>query len=170
MGVRYDWYISEQLAPPDRFEVPTEICQQALYDRWLGYAPPGSCTLVSLVGTACESNQHGCSYIALCPTMRVPEVVTWHKDIVYECTWSLFTEIYRHNRAASSTGQRRIANVLMTGLATGIGGVSAARCAMQTALAVQDFTAAMGDKKKWSSLEWEQIDELDRPLKASRAL
>ena len=43
----------------------------------------------------------------------------------------------------------------MTGLATGVGNVSAERCAQQMALAVENFIDASENPEKWSSMEWD---------------
>jgi hypothetical protein len=61
---------------------PTAFVQNALYKRWKGFAPPGSCTIIPLRGSSFEDNIHGCAaYIALCPTMRIPEDLTWNREL-----------------------------------------------------------------------------------------
>ncbi|KAK7685450.1 hypothetical protein QCA50_011313 [Cerrena zonata] len=159
----FDWFISEALAPPGSLEVPTQLAQATLYQKWKGYAPPGTCTLVSLLGSVCEKNKHDCAYIALCPTMRTPGSVSWNKEIVYNCVWSLLTALTNHNalvdeqQKSGSTGERRIRTVVMTGLATGVGAVSPIKFCQQMVLAIRDFVQASADPKKWSTLEWEDI-------------
>src|SRR5260370_40163144 len=81
---RFDYFLSEVLSPGDVL-APTRLAQATLYQHWKGYAPPGSCILVPLAGSACENNAHGCAFIALCPTMRIPEDVVWNREIVYNC-------------------------------------------------------------------------------------
>ncbi|THH11395.1 hypothetical protein EW146_g8063 [Bondarzewia mesenterica] len=103
----------------------TRHIQSALRARWWGYAPPSSCTIVPLPShlSGAPNNPWSARHIAVIPTMRTPEDVSWHKDLVYNSMWSLLVEIARWNEAASRGGQERIERVLMTGLATGQGGV-----------------------------------------------
>jgi len=151
----FDYYLAQALSPDDVW-APTGIVQATLYQRWKGYAPPGTCTLVPLKGTVCENNAHGCAFIALCPTMRIPEDVVWNREIVYNCMWSLLVSLDQHNQAAEiSRNGTRVHKVLMTGLATGVGNVSAERCAQQMALAVGDFIDASENPGKWRSMEWD---------------
>ena len=134
---------------------PTRLAQATLYEHWKGYAPPGSCTLVPLDGSVCENNAHGCTFIALCPTMRIPEDVVWNREIVYNCVWSLLNTLEQHNRAVELSGDgTSIRRILMTGLATGVGNVSPQRCAQQMALAVRDFIDASQNAGKWRCMEW----------------
>ena len=135
----------------------TWLAQATLYQHWKGYAPPGSCILVPLAGSACENNAHGCAFIALCPTMRIPEDVVWNREIVYNCVWSLLNTLEQHNRVVEISGDgTSIRRILMTGLATGVGNVSPQRCAQQMALAVRDFIDASQNAGKWSCLEWDE--------------
>lgn len=146
-----------------------------LYARWRGFAPPGTSTLLPLAGTPCEANAAGCAYVALCPTMRFPESVAWHHEIVYNCVWSLLVAIDEHNarveelerekQDGEGTGneekegkeERRIESVVMTGLATGVGRVPVAECAKQMALAFAHYHEAKTNPERWSSLSWNQI-------------
>ncbi|RPD57386.1 hypothetical protein L226DRAFT_161126 [Lentinus tigrinus ALCF2SS1-7] len=66
-------------------------------------------------------NAFKCRFVALCPTMRTPASVTWHREIVYNCVWSLLVAIDEHNARAANEpeGGGRIETVVMTGLATG---------------------------------------------------
>ncbi|KAH9940611.1 macro domain-like protein [Amylocystis lapponica] len=149
----FDYFLSQALDPDDEL-APTRLVQSTLYRRWKGYAPPGSCTLVPLEGSTCENNPHGCRFIAICPTMRIPGVVTWNREIVYNCVWSLLVALTEHNDAAEPTGRVKISKILMTGLGTGTGGVSAERCAQQMALAFRDFEDAASHPEKWSAMAW----------------
>ena len=79
--------------------------------------------------------------LALCPTMRHPCDISWHKDIVYNAMWSLLVEIERWNKVHAGQSDK-IYNVLMTGLGTGTGKISPQVCARQMALAVRHFTLA----------------------------
>lgn len=159
----FDQVLSDTLAPSENPNALTETAQAFLYKRWRGFAPPGTCTLIPLTSTPCETNPFECRFVALCPTMRFPASVTWHKEIVYNCVWSLLVEIDQHNiRAESNPDASAISTVVMTGLATGVGRVSANVCAKQTALAFAHFHDAQSNPEKWSSLSWGDV--LDRPL------
>ncbi|KZT70416.1 macro domain-like protein, partial [Daedalea quercina L-15889] len=167
----FDYYLARELAPPGQLEAPTRIAQATLYRRWRGYAPPGTCTLVPLRGTVCEANKHGCAYIALCPTMRIPETVTWHRQVVYNCMWSLLVALDQHNASAGGADSgTRIGKVLMTGLATGVGRVSAERCAQQMALAVKHYVDASEHPEKWSALEWRDALDYNAEVGETRSL
>ncbi|TFK80207.1 macro domain-like protein [Polyporus arcularius HHB13444] len=158
----FDQILTEVLAPADDQEALTRTAQTVLYQRWRGFAPPGTCTLIPLTGTPCHPNTFDCRYIALCPTMRFPSNVTWHKEIVYNCVWSLLVAIDEHNARAAEkdSGLAPIASVGMTGLATGIGRVSPAVCARQTAYAFAHYQDAKNHPEKWSSLSWDDIFEM----------
>jgi len=163
----FDYYIAEALSPDDVL-APTAFVQSALYKRWKGFAPPGSCTIIPLKGSSFENNIHGCAYIALCPTMRRPESVTWNREIVYNLMWSILVSLEQHNAALDDSMQVgtgvRIQKVLMTGLGTGVGGVSSARCAQQMALAVKHFLEASANPEKWSSMSWEDTVTPDEEI------
>ncbi|KAH9912763.1 macro domain-like protein [Epithele typhae] len=154
----YDAVLSEALAPASDPDALTRAAQTTLYARWRGFAPPGTCTLVPLTGTPCADNPTGCRVLALCPTMRIPSSVSWHREIVYNCVWSLLVAVDQHN-ADAGPGER-IRNVAMTGLATGVGRVPVEVCAVQTALAFAHFHEAKADPEKWSRLEWGDIMEM----------
>lgn len=125
--------------------------QDKLHEEWKGFAPPGTCTLVDLPQdwtsrdrepTARSKNVWGTQWLALCPTMRVPSNVTWDREVVYECIWSLLNAIYKHNRAAETSGTKMITSMCMSPLATGSGFVSEERWASQMCLAIRHFHAA----------------------------
>ncbi|KAJ8508539.1 hypothetical protein ONZ45_g9200 [Pleurotus djamor] len=162
----FDYFLALALAPEPKREnwlKVTNITQEALYSRWKGYAPPGTCTIVPLAGTICENNQHHCSYIALVPTMRIPEIVRWNKEIVYNCVWSLLNSLTQHNASTTDPAQK-ITKVLMTGLGTGVGFISAETFAKQTAEAFKHFWDAETHPEKWSSLQWADIDAYSREV------
>jgi O-acetyl-ADP-ribose deacetylase (regulator of RNase III) len=70
--------------------------------------------------------------------------------------WSILISLEQHNAAVDDSGSGvRIQKVLMTGLATGVGGVSSARCAQQMVLAVKHFLEASASPEKWSSMSWD---------------
>ncbi|GBE80937.1 hypothetical protein SCP_0306590 [Sparassis crispa] len=92
--------------------------------------------------------------------MRFPSSVAWHREIVYNCVWSLLVEIDEHNnRAAVDPQPFPIETVVMTGLATGIGCVSANQCAKHTALAFAHYHDAKTNPEKWSAMTWGDIAE-----------
>ena len=130
-----------------------------------GYAPPGTCTLIPLENTPCYPNTHSCRFMALCPTMRVPGNVNWNREVVYNCIWSLLNVLSQHNSRSISgisdndsnkrAEEAKIKSVLITGLATGVGGISAEKCAKQMAMAFADFNDASLNEEKWSSFNWD---------------
>ncbi|KAH9916949.1 macro domain-like protein [Epithele typhae] len=157
----FDQILTETLAPLEDQSALTRVAQAVLYERWVGFAPPGTCTLVPLADTPCSANRVGCRYVALCPTMRLPASVSWHKEIVHNCVWSLLVEIDRHNRqAAADASLAPIRSVGMTGFGTGVGGISAKVCARQTALAFAYFHDAKTNPEKWKSLSWRAISDM----------
>lgn len=168
----YDHYLSAAFQPSEKeYDALTRAVQATLYKEWAGYAPPGSCTLAPLPPRLIESNRFGCSYIAVLPAMRVPENVTWDKDIVYNSMWSLLASLARHHDAAVNTGEEpKIKTVLMTGLATGVGRISYTRCAEQMALAVKHFAEARENEDKWSKLNWVDVGILDIQVEKTRTL
>ena len=91
--------------------------------------------------------------------MRTPENVLWNREVVYNCMWSLLVSLDNHNQAANDD-ESRIRRVLITGLGTCTGGVSAKRCAQQMMLAVRDFIDASESADKWSSIEWDHAIDL----------
>ena len=126
--------------------------QKALRARWFGYAPPTSCTLVELPEDVSGpgKNPWGTRLIAVVPTMRYPEEVRWHRDLVYNCMWTLLVEIAQWNAAHGPDAQVR--TVVMTGLGTGIGKISVERCAEQMVLAVKHFARGVPEKADWTDV------------------
>ncbi|THH19316.1 hypothetical protein EW146_g1828 [Bondarzewia mesenterica] len=156
----FDQILSDVLAPPDDPSALTRTAQAVIYRRWRGFAPPGTCTLIPLSDTSCAANPFACRFVALCPTMRFPSSVAWHKEIVYNCVWSLLVEVDEHNnRAAADLQLSPIETVVMTGLATGIGCISANQCAKHTALAFSHYHDAKTKPEKWSAMTWGDIEE-----------
>ncbi|OAQ93842.1 phage tail assembly-like protein [Purpureocillium lilacinum] len=155
----FDDAISRAFSPRDDYLALTRVAQRTLYDTWRGFAPPGTCTLVRIpedFDPPRSRNVWGARYLALCPTMRTPQEVTWDREVVYESVWSLLVAVDRHNegvRARSSSHQDvEIESILMTPLATGIGRVSEERWAHQCVLAMNHFLEAKQRPDKWSSL------------------
>jgi hypothetical protein len=153
--------------------------------RWHGYLPPGSCLITSLPSASDvkdgggDRNPFGASCIAVLPTMRYPVDVRWHLDLVYNAVWSLLVELERWNAEAgvrnststhdgpdTKTTRRTIERVLMTGLGTGYGKISAARCAQQMILAIKHF--ARGGVPE--DAEWANVDSLIKEVNATLEL
>ena len=125
--------------------------QNVLREQWLGYAPPGSCTLVPLADDmAGTNNPWGARVMAVVPTMRVPADVSWNQDLVYNCMWSLLCEIVKWNK---NPNQDPIHTVLSTGLATGTGEVDHNQCARQMVLAAKHFQERLPVHPRWEHVE-----------------
>src|SRR6478609_7960199 len=75
--------------------VIVEHCQEYLYTIYNGYQPTGTCLVIPMHNFP---NRHNCRYIAHCPTMRTPSNCKWNKEVVYNCMWSLLSELRIHNR------------------------------------------------------------------------
>ncbi|PCH37712.1 macro domain-like protein [Wolfiporia cocos MD-104 SS10] len=147
----FDYYLSVALSPPKDIMALTRVAQAAIKARFYGFAPPGTCTLVPLPAVLRQNARFPhCRVLAVCPTMRTPEYVNWHRDLVYNTMWSLLTEVERWNEGASE--EERIRKVAMTGLATGIGGVDKEVCARQMVIAIKHFLSARSaeGRKKWA--------------------
>ena len=159
----FDDAISRELSPKDDYDWVTRKAQQVLYKKWRGYAPPGTCTVVSIEPDEAETkekNKWGCNYILLCPTMRIPWEVKWDREVAYECVWSLLCAVDTHNKDLKAVGkQPQINNILMTPLGTGVGRISAERWAGQCVLAMKHWVEAVENPETWQNLEWEKIFE-----------
>ncbi|KAJ8501937.1 hypothetical protein ONZ51_g304 [Trametes cubensis] len=131
----------------------TNAVQDVLHERYRGYLPPGSCELVPLSPALTASNALGCTVLATVPTMRTPESVRWHVDLVYECMWHLLSALWRWNKGERPPGARPVEQVLMTGLGTGWGQIGAERCARQMALAALNFAKGWGVRPRWDDVE-----------------
>lgn len=151
----FDHAISKTFSPPNDYHAITRAAQLVLYDKWRGFAPPGTCTLVEFP-EALKANNLGCKWVALCPTMREPQDVNWDREVVYECVWSLLCQVEGHNRRSSE----QIETVLMTPLAAGVGKVSKERWAAQTVTAMRHFVDAVERPQIWSSLQWDSIEKI----------
>ncbi|KAJ5952073.1 uncharacterized protein N7479_010486 [Penicillium vulpinum] len=152
----FDHAISMTFSPRKDYHALTRAAQAVLYEKWRGFAPPGSCTLVEFPDDL-KQNKYGCRWVAICPTMREPSDVRWDKEVVYECVWSTLCQVEGHNRAAK--GEGRIDRILMTPLAVGVGKVSKKRWAVQTVLALRQFVDAVERPERWGNLEWKEIGQ-----------
>lgn len=159
----FDDAISRALSPKDDYHWVTRRAQKVLYDKWKGFAPPGTCTVVPLIdeiggGSAASARDlpWDAKYILLCPTMRIPQPVQWDREVVYECIWSMLCSIDAHNKAAANESDK-IRSILMTPLATGVGMVPYKCWAEQCVLAIRDWVKAANDPEKFSNLSWAAI-------------
>lgn len=155
----------------------TYAVQDVLYEKYRGFAPPGTCTLVrfpeNMLVSASESegkdvetaagqgtnNPWGCKWVAICPTMRIPGNVAWDREVVYECVWTLLCEVEGWNRRQGHSSADRIRSILLTPLATGVGKVSPDKWAAQLVMALKHFVDAVERPERWSRLTWMDIDE-----------
>ncbi|KAL7815823.1 hypothetical protein V8C26DRAFT_401674 [Trichoderma gracile] len=167
----FDDAISRSLSPRDDYLALTRAAQAKLYEEWRGFAPPGTCTLLRIPDDfhARSRNTWGTKYVALCPTMRVPQSVTWDREVVYECIWSLLCAVDRHNRAVRNAKPQQqkhdeIRSLLMVPMATGVGGVSAKKWAQQTALALEHYLDAVTNESRWSALQPDDISAYAREV------
>lgn len=152
----FDDALSRAFSPKHDYLALTRHAQAALYKEWRGFAPPGTCTLIDLKTESLKDEPWGCRYLALCPTMKIPQKVTWDKEVVYECIWSLLTSVSKHNQSAvmSEPGScREIKSILMTPLATGYGGWSGAKWAAQLLLAIRHFVETTEKAEKWGVMD-----------------
>jgi len=149
----FDHALSQAFSPQNNYMALTRVAQAALYKEYRGFLPPGACLLVNLQDKQELNSLWGCKYLALCPTMRVPHEVTWDREVVYECIWSLLAAVDRHNRRVREQGGEReeeeIKSLLMTPLATGCGLWSTKKWAAQTVIAIRHFVEAMENEGKW---------------------
>ena len=163
----FDDAISKNFCLPHHpYDTLTHAAQNVLYERWRGFAPPGTCTLVPFPKGLEGTNKWGCKWVAICPTMRVPSAVSWDREVVYECTWSLLCQVEGWNRPKS---EDRIESILITPLATGAGLVSEERWAAQFVLALKHFVDALERPTRWSKLGWgeigQDVSEVEKTLK-----
>ncbi|KAL9080420.1 MAG: hypothetical protein Q9157_000805 [Trypethelium eluteriae] len=169
----FDDAISRAFSPIDNYYALTRHVQTELYKQHRGFAPPGTCTLVSIPKEYADQSRTGdrwgCRWLALCPTMRVPENAGWNREVVYECVWSLLCAIDRHNRSAKASGnagpgESGISSVLMTPLATGVGRISAKKWANQAVLAIKHFIYAVDNAAECSALDWAQVTKFSEEV------
>ncbi|OJJ68015.1 hypothetical protein ASPBRDRAFT_199713 [Aspergillus brasiliensis CBS 101740] len=165
----FDDAISRAFSPTTDYLALTRHAQGILYRDYRGYLPPGSCTLISIPGEFIprSKNVWGTRYLALCPTMRVPQDVRWDREIVYECVWSLLCAVDRHNsdvERSPNGRQSRIDSLLMTPFATGCGFVSPEKWAKQMILALNHYIDAVQNPQKWSCLDLGQAMQYSKEV------
>jgi O-acetyl-ADP-ribose deacetylase (regulator of RNase III) len=171
----FDDAISRAFSPKDDYGALTRAAQRELYKVNRGYLPPGQCLIVELPGEWREQRKlryhdgkgWGCRYLALCPTMRMPSLCDWDKEVVYECIWSLLTAIERHNQAASAG--EKIESLLMTPLGTGTGGISVEKWASQTVLAMKHFVEAAENPDRHAARDWADLARVHAELSTTNS-
>ncbi|OCH92111.1 macro domain-like protein [Obba rivulosa] len=170
----FDYYLSEALSPDRDIMALTRCAQAAIKERYYGFAPPGTCTLVPLAPELRRNPRFPrCRVLAVCPTMRYPQDVHWHKDLVYNTMWSLLVELEHWNERAAP--DEKINRVAMTGLATGVGQISKDVCARQMVLAVKHFLNARSEegRERWGQRDypnWEDVLPIARELEKKVSL
>ena len=83
----FDDAISKAFSPQNDYIALTRVVQAELYDTFRGMLPPGTCHIVRIPdefrGQLKYNDRQGwgCRYIAMCPTMRVPQSCTWDREV-----------------------------------------------------------------------------------------
>jgi O-acetyl-ADP-ribose deacetylase (regulator of RNase III) len=151
----FDHALSRVFSPQDDYLALTRVVQGVLYKEWKGFAPPGTCTLVDLQHDSLNHAPWNCRYMAICPTMKIPQSVTWDKEVTYECVWTLLAAIDKHNSSVQNAegGHRPIQSVLMTPLATLTGRWSPEKWAAQLVIAIRHFIEAQHNAEKWKAMD-----------------
>ncbi|KAL2830121.1 hypothetical protein BJY01DRAFT_261019 [Aspergillus pseudoustus] len=160
--------------PHHDYDTLTRAAQKVLYEKYRGFAPPGTCELIPFpaelirgTNTTGEGADEGwgCKWVGLCPTMRTPDNVRWDREVVYECVWSLLCAVEGWNRGLEEgkggeyRERGRIESLLITPMATGCGAVSPKKWAAQFVLAMRYFVDALERPERWSALGWREIYE-----------
>lgn len=99
--------------------------------------------------------------------MRLPGIVKWDREVVYECVWSMLCEVEAYNRKLATGNEagsrpktdKRIDSILMTPLATGVGAVPVDRWAAQAVLAMKHFVDALERPGRWMHMGWREISK-----------
>src|SRR5262249_8252262 len=104
--------------------------QELIVDRYHGELPVGCAEIV-------ETGDPRWKYLVAAPTMRVPEPVPSTNN-AYLAFRAIMTAVENFNR---QQGCRVIDSLVCSGLCTGVGGMSAARCAGQMRLAYKTMLA-----------------------------
>jgi O-acetyl-ADP-ribose deacetylase (regulator of RNase III) len=148
----FDLVISKYINPNDPGKI-SSWCQEYSFNYYQGYQLAGTCLLIPL-----EQNKPNVKFIAHTPTMRYPSNVKWNKEIVYNCMWSLLSQIYQYNK---NNAHNKIETVFLTGFATGIGRFPPEVCAAQMILAYKHFCFNVENNIKnntWYSVNQKSID------------
>lgn len=116
-----DLAIRDQLG----FSVQTRI-QEAIVEKYHGELPVGCAEIV-------PTDDPRWPYMVAAPTMRIPEPISFtiHPYLAFR---AILTAVENFNKASA---KRRIDSLVCCGLGTGIGKVSANKCALQMRMAYQ---------------------------------
>lgn len=101
-----------------------DVIQTMILERHHGELPVGVCEIVS-------TGNSRWPYLAVAPTMRVPESVA-HTLNTYLAFRAVLLAVRSHNQAGLTAP---IGSLAVPGLGTGIGGMEAGRCAVQMRVA-----------------------------------
>lgn len=108
------------------YAVQTRL-QEVIVEKHHGELPVGSAEII-------ETGHDSWPHLIAAPTMRIPEPVSNTLN-AYLAFRAILVAVKNFNRAG---GSRRIDSVVCSGLATGIGGMTAQRCARQMLLAYKN--------------------------------
>ncbi len=122
--------------------------QRILVERYHGELPVGSAEVV-------ETNDPRWKFLVAAPTMRIPESVATSIN-AYLAFRAVLVAIENYHK---TLGRRAIDSLVCCGLGTGVGGMSAARCATQMLIA---YKAMLGPPIIG---RFESIHELHRALR-----
>ncbi|MFO0726309.1 MAG: macro domain-containing protein [Myxococcota bacterium] len=111
------------LAIRDRLGFGPKRVQTGILENHFGELPVGAAVIV-------PTDNPDWPYLIAAPTMRVPEPVP-HTLNAYLAFRAVLVAVWRFNQKS----KRKIRSVLVPGLATGVGGMSARRCAGQMKVA-----------------------------------
>lgn len=146
MDGSFDLAISNMFSNNTSISPVIEHVQDHLNNKYNGFQIPGTCEIIPMYQFP---NSHKCNWLAHVPTMVLPSNVTWYKQIVYNCMWSILCSL--HN-------QDKIRSVFITGLATGVGGVPCDVAANQMILAYKHFVQNLN--KKHTSTSWFESQQM----------
>jgi O-acetyl-ADP-ribose deacetylase (regulator of RNase III) len=137
----------------------TRVLQRILQWEVNGYNPPANAVVANM------ARQLGVDVPQLVhlPTMSSPSYIPRGSPIVFYCMWNLLCQVQRNNRAAQTPGATEvpIKRVIISGLGTGVGGVSSVACAEQMYKAFSMFCAADGER----DVDYLAADEFDAGIK-----
>ncbi|KAJ3042007.1 hypothetical protein HDV00_008298 [Rhizophlyctis rosea] len=151
-----DLVISRLFANDGDINEVIQHVQKKLYEVLNGYQPPGTAHLIPMHPPFTDTT-YNLKFIAHCPTMRVPDTVTWDKEVVYKCFWSLLNVLHRHNTANPTDPIR---SVVCFGLGTGVGRIPADVCAAQMVLAYKHFVEGLR-RGFGKGVDWREAYRLD---------
>ena len=103
--------------------------QKSILDRYHGELPVGAAIVVA-------TGHERWPYLVVAPTMRIPERVADTLN-AYLAFRAALLAVSEHNDAHPAS---RIRTLLVPGLATGVGGMAAARCAEQMRIAYDEIS------------------------------